>query len=101
MNVNSTKVKLFIIKYGINHAIHLLDVNHIIIITDVISAVRQIFNMSIHSYQLYSIIILKDLKKLFNKDPNNIIKLTLYSQTNHYGNLVKKRSTTLLFKNNK
>jgi len=30
--------------------------------------------MSIHPYQLHSIIILKDLKKFFNKDPNNIIK---------------------------
>jgi len=74
MNVNSTKVKLFTISYEINHATHLLDINHIITITDAISAVRQIFDMSIHPYQLYSIIILKDLKKFFNKDPNNIIK---------------------------
>jgi len=40
MNVNSTKVKLFTIRYGINYAIYLLDVNHIIIITDTISVAR-------------------------------------------------------------
>ena len=39
-NVNSTKVELFAIRYGINYTIHLLNVNYIIIITDTILAAR-------------------------------------------------------------
>ena len=73
-NVNFTEAELFAIRYGINHTIYLLDINHIIIITDTIPAARQIFDMLIHLYQLHSITILKNLKKFFNKDLNNIIE---------------------------
>ena len=39
-NVNFTEAELFAIRYGINHTIYLLDINHIIIITDTIPAAR-------------------------------------------------------------
>jgi len=40
INITSTGAKLFAIRYRINHAIHLQDVAHIIIITDTILATR-------------------------------------------------------------
>ena len=73
-NINSTKVELFAIICGINYADYLLDVNHIIVIIDAISANRQIFDILIYPYQLHSIVILKDLNKFFNKNSNNIIE---------------------------
>ena len=73
-NINSTKVKLFAIICRINYADYLLDVNHIIVIIDAISANRQIFDILIYPYQLHSIVILKDLNKFFNKNSNNIIE---------------------------
>jgi len=72
-NVNSTEAKLFAIRYKINHTTYLQNINYIIVITDAILAVKWIFNISIHPYQFHSIIILKDLKKFFNKCPNNFI----------------------------
>ena len=39
-NINSTKVELFTIRYRINHAIYLPNVNCIIIITDAIPVAR-------------------------------------------------------------
>ena len=72
-NINSTKAKLFTIRCEISHATHLQDVNCIIVITDAIAATKWIFNTIIHSYQLQFITILKDLKKFFNKSPNNSI----------------------------
>ena len=50
MNVTSTKVKLFAIKYKINCAVHLQDITHIVIITNTISVDKWIFNMFIHPY---------------------------------------------------
>ena len=72
-NISSTKVELLAIRCRINHAIHLPNVN-CIIITDTILGARQIVDILIHPYQLYSIMISEDLKKFFNKNPNNIIK---------------------------
>jgi len=68
------KAKLFAIRYGNNYAMQLQDISHIIVVTDAISAAKQIFDMSTYPYQLHSIIILKDLKAFFNKNCNNIIK---------------------------
>jgi len=73
-NINSTKVELFAIRCRINHVIYLLNVNHIIVIIDAIPADGQIFDMLINLYQLHSIVILKDSKKFFNKNSNNIIE---------------------------
>jgi len=77
-NINSTKAELFVIRCEINHAIHLPNVNYIIVITDAIPAARWIIDMLIHLYQLHFIMISKDLKKVFNKDPNNIIEFWDY-----------------------
>ena len=45
----------------------------IIIITDVIPATKRIFDTSYYSYQLYSIAISSNLRRFFNKNPNNIV----------------------------
>ena len=49
------------------------DITHIIVITNVISTTKYIFNMFIHLYQLHSIAIFKDLRCFFNKNSNNSI----------------------------
>ena len=41
--------------------------------TDAIPTARRIFDSFIHPYQLYSIIISKDLRAFFNKNSNNSI----------------------------
>jgi len=70
MNATSIKAKFFTTRCGINHAVQLQDISCIIIITDAIPAAKQIFNISIHLYQLHSIAISKDF---FNRNPNNSI----------------------------
>ena len=73
INVTSTKAKLFAIRYSINCVTQIQDVKHIIIITDAIHAIKHIFDISIHPYQLYSITISKDLRDFFNKNSNSSI----------------------------
>ena len=62
MNVLFMKAKLFAIRYRI-----------CFIIIDTIYAAKYIFNLSIHPYKLYSIIIFSNLRKFFNKNNNNFI----------------------------
>ena len=73
MNVMSTEAELFAIRYSINCATQMQDVAHIIIIMDAIPAIKHIFDMSIHPYQLHSIVISNDLRGFFNKNFNNLI----------------------------
>ena len=65
MNVTSTEAELFAIRYSINCTIYLQNVKYIVVITDAILAAKQIFNTSIHLYQLYSITISKNLRVSF------------------------------------
>jgi len=52
VNVTSTEVKLFAIRYGINQAIQVTDVLYIIVVADAIYLMRYIFNLLTHSYQI-------------------------------------------------
>ena len=45
-NINFTEAKLFVIRYKINYVIYLLNVNHIIIITDTILTARYVMIQS-------------------------------------------------------
>ena len=65
------EAKLFAIRCGINQAVQ--DVTNIIVITDTIHATRWIFDLSSHSNQLQSIVIVQDLRAFFNKSFNNTI----------------------------
>ena len=51
INVSTTEVKLFAIKYGINQAIQIIDASCIIVITDSIYLAYYIFDPAIHLYQ--------------------------------------------------
>ena len=73
MNISSTKAKLFIIRCGISQATQIQEVKQIVIITDAILVVKKNFNTSHYLYQLHSITISNDLRKFFNKNPNNLI----------------------------
>ena len=74
INVTTTKAELFAIKCGINQAVQILDIFHIIVITNSIYSAQHIFNLSVHPYQLQSITIAKDLKMFFNKQSTNSIE---------------------------
>jgi len=73
MNITSTEAESFVTRCDINHATQIQDISHIIIIMDVIPAAKCIFDTSIHSYQLHSITISKDLREFFNKNSINLI----------------------------
>ena len=50
INITFTKIELFLIRYRINQAVQILNVKNIIIITDAIHTIRQIKDLSFHSY---------------------------------------------------
>ena len=47
INITSTEAELFAIRYSINQAIQLVNINCIIVITDLIYAAKQIFDSSV------------------------------------------------------
>ena len=73
VNITSTKAKLFTICYGINQAIQIPEVSHIIIITNAIYLAKYIFDSIIYLYQLQLIAIVQDLRAFFNKYAQNLI----------------------------
>ena len=73
INVNFTEAKLFVIRYRIDEAIKIYNTLKIIIITDAISAAKQIFDTSVYLYKLHLITTSKNLREFFNKNPNNSI----------------------------
>jgi len=74
INVISTEAELFSIRCEINQAIQIPDATHIIVITNAIHLVQHIFDFMVHSYQLQSIDITKNLRIFFNKNLMNSIK---------------------------
>jgi len=69
----NSDTELLAIRCSINCITQIQDIVYIIVITDVISTTKYIFNMFIHLYQLHSIAISKDLRGFFNKNSNNSI----------------------------
>ena len=80
----STEAELFAIKCDINHTTQMQDITYIIVITDAISITKHIFDVSIHPYQLHSIIISYDLKGFLNKNSSNIILFWDCSSSNKW-----------------
>ena len=72
-NILFTKAELFAIRYDISQSFQIQDVICIVIITNTILVAKRIFDLTYYPYQLYSIIISKDLRKFFNKNPNNTV----------------------------
>ena len=71
VNITLTKAELFAIRCEINQVINIL---HIIVITDTIHSLRCIFDSSSHPYQLQSIAITQDFRTFFEKNTYNSIK---------------------------
>ena len=65
VNVLSTNAKLFVIRYSINQAIHLSNINHIFVITDSIYTAKIIFDSSSHLYQIHLAAIFCELREFF------------------------------------
>ena len=74
VNITTTEAELFAIQYGINQAIDIANINHIVVITDSLHAVRRIFNSSSHPYQIHSVVISQELREFFLKDASNYIE---------------------------
>ena len=68
VNVIFTKAELFTIRYNINQATQLANINHIIVIIDLLHATKQIFDLLVYLYQIYSVIISRELGKFFIRD---------------------------------
>ena len=73
VNITSIEAKLFAIRCSINQAVNLLEISKIIIITDLIHAAKRIFDSLIHSLQIYSASISKELRKFFLANNDNSI----------------------------
>ena len=74
INIMSTEAELFAIRYDINQATHLTNINQIIIIIDSIHAAKRIFDLSSHFYQIQVLSISSEFREFFIKDHNNSIK---------------------------
>jgi len=57
INITTMEAELFAIRCGINQAIHITNMLHIIVVTDAIYLVKKIFNLLTHPYQMQSIVI--------------------------------------------
>jgi len=68
INVTTTEAELFTIRYGINQATCLNNINGIIVITDYIHAAKRIFNSSSYPYQIHTLSISSKLREFFTKD---------------------------------
>ena len=61
------RLKFFAIRCGINQATQLVNINYIIIIIDLIYAIKHIFNLSVHPYQIQLLAIFRKLREFFKK----------------------------------
>ena len=73
INITSTKAELFAIRCGINQVTQLVNINCIIIITDLIHAVKQIFDLLVQLYQIQLSTISGKLREFFKRDQHNSI----------------------------
>ena len=68
VNVTSTEAEIFTIRYSINQATQLANINHIVIIINLLHATEQIFDSLVYPYQIHSVIISRELSKFFIRD---------------------------------
>ena len=67
INVSSTEAELFTIRCSINQATQIPNVNCIIVITDSIHVAKRFFDLSLYSFQIYSLAIATELREFFTK----------------------------------
>jgi len=73
VNVMTTKAKFFVIRYGINQAIHFSNVSKIFIITNSIHMARRIFDLISYLYQAQLAAISREFREFFKKASSNSI----------------------------
>ena len=73
VNITSTEAELFVIRCGLNQAIWLTNIEHIIVITDSMHTTKTIFNLSIHLYQIQLAAIFKEIREFFKRNCLNSI----------------------------
>ena len=89
INIFTTEVELFTIRYSINQAVGIPNIKQIIVITNSLHAAKRIFNLFSHLYQLQSAVISCKLREFFYKGINNSIKFwDCLSKENQYLHLV-------------
>ena len=70
INITTTNVELFAIRYGINQAICISNIKRIIIVTDSIHTAKKFFDSLVHPYQIHLAAILHKLRdKKFDLTP--------------------------------
>ena len=74
VNISTTEAELFTIRYNINQEVGILHIKCIVVITDLLHATKNIFDLSSHLYQIYSATISCELRDFFNEDINNHIE---------------------------
>ena len=73
VNITFTEAELFVIRYGLNQAFQLSNIKYIVVITDSIHAVKKIFDLSIHLYQVQTLVISKEIREFFERSHHNSI----------------------------
>ena len=74
INVMTTEAELFAIRYSINQATYLNNINQIIFIMNSIYTTKRIFDLLLYLYQIHIVSISRELRKFFTKDCNNFIE---------------------------
>ena len=72
--VTSTEAELFAIRCGINQACNKENIFKVIVITDSIHVAKKIFDTKSHLYQIYTLVILNELRQFFTRCQDNHIK---------------------------
>ena len=72
--VTSTEAELFAIRCGINQACNKENISKVIVITDSIHVAKKIFDTKSHLYQIYTLVILNELRQFFTRCQDNHIK---------------------------
>ena len=54
INITTTEAELFTIRYGINQAVGISNIKHIVVITNSLYTAKRIFESSLHPYQIHS-----------------------------------------------
>ena len=74
VNVNSTKAKLFDIRYSINQATNSIGICKITVVTDSIYTIKKIFESLLYLFQIHLAAILQELYKFFLTYQKNLIE---------------------------
>ena len=74
VNVTTTEAELFTIRCGINQAVGISNIKHIVVIMDSLHTAKRIFESSSYPYKIHSAAIFWELGKFLRKDNNNCIE---------------------------